>query len=104
MRKWRLSSQMKAHIFHEIVPVNRYGESVYLNLKGSLTNNSAETIKLVTVLCETTNSRGFRDFHGKKFDNLQLRPGEVLPLKDRVAKLSGKPTSALCRLERVEKV
>jgi hypothetical protein len=102
MKKWRLSSQMEAHISNEIVPVSRYGESVYLNLKGSLTNNSAETIRLVVILCETTNLFGFTDMHGKQFDGLQLKPGEVLRLSGRVAKLTGKPSAALCRLERVK--
>jgi hypothetical protein len=102
IKKWRLSSQMEAHISNEIVPVSRYGESVYLNLKGSLTNNSAETIRLVVILCETTNLFGFTDMHGKQFDGLQLKPGEVLRLSGRVAKLTGKPSAALCRLERVK--
>lgn len=104
MRKWRLSSQMEAHISHEIVPVSRYGESVYLNLTGTLKNNSAETIKLVTVLCETTNMFGFTDTFTKYFDNLELKSGEVFPVKGRVTKLTGKPTAVLCRLERMEKV
>jgi hypothetical protein len=104
MKKWRLSAKMAAHVSHEIVPVSRYGESVYLNVTGSLTNNSAETIRLVVILCETTNMFGFNEMHGKQFADLRVKPGEVLPLTGRVAKLSGKPTAAVCRLERVEKV
>ncbi|MBO1909606.1 hypothetical protein J4G37_32930 [Microvirga sp. 3-52] len=102
MKKWRLSSQMEAHVSHEIVPVSQHGESLYLNVTGTLTNNSPETIRLVVILCETTNTVGFTDSHGMRFDNLHLKLGEVLPLKGRVAKLSGKPTAALCRFERVE--
>jgi hypothetical protein len=103
MKKWRLSSQMEAHISYEIVPVSPYGESVYLNVTGTVKNNSAETIRLVTVVCEATNMLGFRDAFAKPLDNLELRPGEVLPVKGRVTKLTGKLTAVLCRLERVEK-
>jgi hypothetical protein len=104
MKRWKLSSQMDAHVSYEIVPVSRYGDPVYLNVTGTLRNGSSETIRLVMILCETTNMFGFSDSHSKRFDHLQLKPGEVLPLKGRVAKLSGKPTGAVCRLERVEKV
>lgn len=103
MKKWRLSSQMEAHISYEIVPVSPYGESVYLNLSGTVKNNSVETIRVVTILCETTSLFGFRDAFAKHLDNLELRPGEVLPVRGRVTKLTGKPTAVLCRLERVEK-
>jgi hypothetical protein len=65
---------MEAHVSHEIVPVNRYEKSVYLNLNGSLTNNSPVTIRLVVILCETTNLFGFTAMHGKRFDGLQLKP------------------------------
>jgi hypothetical protein len=104
MKKWRLSSQVDADISYELVPASQYGQSVYLNLTGTLRNNSAETIRQITVLCETTNLFGVTDMHGKHLDVLELRPGEVLPLKGRVTKLTSKPTAALCRLERVEKV
>jgi hypothetical protein len=104
MKQWRLSSQVDAAISVELMPASRYGESVYLNLTGTLRNNSAETIRRITVLCETTNLFGVTDTHGKHLDDLKLRPGEVLPLKGRVTKLTSKPTAALCRLERVEKV
>jgi hypothetical protein len=101
-RKWRLSSQMDAHVSYEIVPVNQHGRPVYLNVSGTLTNNSSVTVRMVVILCETTNLFGFTDMHGKRFDGLQLKPGEVLRLSGRVAKLTGKPSAALCRLERVE--
>jgi hypothetical protein len=104
MKALRLSSQVDADISYELAPVSRYGEAVYLNLTGTLRNNSAETIRRATILCETINVFGFTDTYGKHFDNLELRPGEVLPLKGRVTKLTSKPTAALCRLERVEKV
>jgi hypothetical protein len=104
MKKWRLSSQMEADISYEIVPVSPYGESVYLNVTGTVKNNSAETIRLVTILCETTTIFGFVDAFAKHFDNLQLKPGEILPVKGRLTKLTGKPTAVACRLERVEKV
>jgi hypothetical protein len=103
MRKWRLSSQMEAHLFHEIVPASRHGKSVFLNLAGTLRNNSAETIRRITVLCETTNLFGVTDTFGKHLNDLELRPGEILPVNGRVTKLTSKPTAALCRLERVEK-
>jgi hypothetical protein len=103
MKKWRLSSQMEAHISYEIVPVSPYGESVYVYVTGTVKNNSAETIRLVTIFCETTNMFAFTDTYLKHFDNLELRPGEILPVKERVTKLTGKPTAAGCRLERVEK-
>jgi hypothetical protein len=102
MKKWRLSSQVEADISYKLAPASRYGESVYLNLTGTLRNNSAETIRRITVLCETTNLFGVTDTHGKHLDDLELRPGEVLALKGRVTKLTSKPTAALCRLERVE--
>jgi hypothetical protein len=102
MKKWRLSSQMDAYISYEIVPVSPYGESVYLNVTGTVKNNSAETIKRITVFCETTTMFGFTDTYAKHFDNLELRPEEILPVKGRVTKLTGKPTAAACRLERVE--
>jgi hypothetical protein len=104
MKKWRLSSQVDADISYVLTPASRYSESVYLNLTGTLRNNSAETIRRITVLCETTNLFGVTDMHGKHLDDLELRPGEVLPLKGRVTQLTSKPTAALCRLERVEKV
>jgi hypothetical protein len=94
---------MEAHISYEIVPVSPYGESVYLNVTGTVKNNSAETIRLVTILCETTTMFGFVDAFAKHFDNLQLKSGEILPVKGRVTKLTRKPTAAGCRLERVEK-
>jgi hypothetical protein len=103
MKKWRLSSQMEAHISYEIVPVSPYRGPVYLNVTGTVKNNSVETIRVVTILCETTSLFGFRDAFAKHLDNLELRPGEVLPVKGRVTKLTGKPTAAVCRLERVEK-
>ncbi|MGF9758301.1 hypothetical protein AAII07_24170 [Microvirga sp. 0TCS3.31] len=103
-RKWRLSSQVNADISYELTSASRYGESVYLNLTGTLRNNSAEAIRRITVLCETTNLFGVTETHGKHLDDLELRPGAVLPLKGRVTKLSSEPTAALCRLERVEKV
>jgi hypothetical protein len=103
MKNWRLSSQMEAHVSHEIVPVSRYGTSAFLDLTGTLRNDSAETIRLVVIRCETTNMFGFVTSHEKRYDDLRLKPGEVLPLNGRVTKLSEKPIVGLCRLERVEK-
>lgn len=100
-KRLSLESQMDVSLNHILKPRSQYSDSTFVSVTGTLRNNSQQIVTEALVICEVADLSGFTDYHSKRYRDLTLKPGQVMSLDAQITMVRYKPTTTICRLDRV---